>query len=171
MTASPTDLMVELHSDHARALWAFALRLVGGDRARAEDVVQETLLRAWRDREILRSTTAGTRAWLFTVARRLVIDEWRSSRAQREVLADEVPGPGAPPQPPAAGRPEGWGGADALARLSTEHRQVLVLCYFGGRSVAEAAAELCVPAGTVKSRTFYALRSLRLVLEEMGVTR
>src|SRR5665647_3726667 len=78
---SSTDLMIELHSDHARALWGFALRLTGGDRAHAEDVVQETLLRAWRDRRILRSTTAGTRAWLFTVARRLVIDEWRSSRS------------------------------------------------------------------------------------------
>src|SRR5665647_1406641 len=68
--SSSTDLMIELHSDHARALWGFALRLTGGDRAHAEDVVQETLLRAWRDRRILQSTTAGTRAWLFTVARR-----------------------------------------------------------------------------------------------------
>jgi RNA polymerase sigma-70 factor (ECF subfamily) len=170
MSTSPTDLMVELHSDHARALWAFALRLVGGDRARAEDVVQETLLRAWRDRHVLESTTAGARAWLFTVARRLVIDEWRSSRAQREVLAGEVPEPAV--DAAAVDRlVEGWLVADALERLSTEHRQVLVLCYFGGRSVAEAAAELGVPPGTVKSRTHYALRSLRLVLEEMGVTR
>ena len=90
---SATDRMVELHGEHARALWAFALRLVGGDRARAEDVVQETLLRAWRDRVILESTSAGARAWLFTVARRLVIDEWRSSRANREVLTDEAPEP------------------------------------------------------------------------------
>lgn len=172
MTATATDRMVELHGEHARALWAFALRLVGGDRARAEDVVQETLLRAWRDRAVLESTTAGARAWLFTVARRLVIDEWRSSRAHREVLTHEPPEP--PDDDPATtadGLVLGWLVADALARLSTEHRQVLVLCYFGGRSVADAAAELGVPPGTVKSRTHYALRSLRLVLEEMGVTR
>ncbi len=169
---SATDRMVELHGEHARALWAFALRLVGGDRARAEDVVQETLLRAWRDRVILESTTAGARAWLFTVARRLVIDEWRSSRANREVLTDEAPEPAVEdPAATADGLVLGWLVADALARLSTEHRQVLVLCYFGGRSVADAAAELGVPPGTVKSRTHYALRSLRLVLEEMGVTR
>ena len=166
--ASSTDLMIELHSDHARALWGFALRLTGGDRSHAEDVVQETLLRAWRDRDILESTTAGTRAWLFTVARRLVIDEWRSSRSQREILAAEPPEAAVPAA--ADGLLEGWLVSDALARLSTEHRQVLVLCYFGGRSVAEAAAELGVPPGTVKSRTHYALRSLRLVLEEMGVT-
>lgn len=171
MSTGPADLMVELHGDHARALWGFALRLTGGDRARAEDVVQETLLRAWRDRDVLEATTAGARAWLFTVARRIVIDEWRSSRAQREVLADEVP---EPPDPGAAstdGLLEGWLVADALGRLTAEHRQVLALCYFGGRTVAEAAAELGIPPGTVKSRTFYALRSLRLVLEEMGVTR
>ena len=171
MSTGPADLMVELHSDHARALWAFALRLVGGDRAKAEDVVQETLLRAWRDKHVLESTTAGTRAWLFTVARRLVIDEWRSSRARREVLADEVPEPADTRLPTTDGLLEGWLVADGLARLSTEHRQVLVLCYFGGRSVAEAAGELGIPPGTVKSRTHYALRSLRLVLEEMGVTR
>jgi RNA polymerase sigma-70 factor (ECF subfamily) len=165
---SSTDLMIELHSDHARALWGFALRLTGGDRSHAEDIVQETLLRAWRDGDILASTTAGTRAWLFTVARRLVIDEWRSSRSQREILAAEPPEAAVPAA--ADGLLEGWLVSDALARLSTEHRQVLVLCYFGGRSVAEAAAELGVPPGTVKSRTHYALRSLRLVLEEMGVT-
>lgn len=172
MTASATDRMVELHSDHARALWAFALRLTGGDRARAEDVVQETLLRAWRDRAVLETTTAGARAWLFTVARRLVIDEWRSGRANREVLTEVPPESAAEdPATTADGLVLGWLVADALARLSTEHRQVLVLCYFGGRSVADAATELGVPPGTVKSRTHYALRSLRLVLEEMGVTR
>jgi len=170
MSASPADLMIELHSEHARALWAFALHLTGGDRARAEDVVQETLLRAWRDRTVLDSSTARARAWLFTVARRLVIDEWRSSRSRREVLAAETPEPLDAPSP-TDGLLEAWLVSDALARLSAEHRQVVVLCYFGGRSVAEAARELGVPEGTVKSRTHYALRSLRLVLEEMGVNR
>lgn len=170
MPSSPADLMIALHSEHAKALWGFALRLCGGDRARAEDVVQETLLRAWRDRRALEGTTSATRAWLFTVARHLVIDEWRQGRSRREVLAAEPPEP--PPGREATdGLLESWLVADALTRLSLEHRQVLVLCYFGGRSVAEAAAELGVPPGTVKSRTHYALRSLRLALQEMGVTR
>ena len=59
---------------------------------------------------------------------------------------------------------------DALASLSVDHRQVLIETYYRGRSVAEAATALGVPPGTVKSRTYYALRALRLVLEERGVT-
>ncbi len=60
--------------------------------------------------------------------------------------------------------------ADALTKLSEEHRAVLLECYYRGLPVAEAARHLGVPEGTVKSRTHYALRALRLALEEMGVT-
>lgn len=66
---------------------------------------------------------------------------------------------------------ESWVIADALTRLSRPHREVLVECFYQGRSVAEAAERLGVPAGTVKSRTYYALRSLKVVLEELGVTQ
>ncbi|GGB99243.1 sigma-70 family RNA polymerase sigma factor [Cellulomonas carbonis] len=169
------SLLVALHDEHARDLWSYVLRLTNGDRSRAEDVVQETFLRAWRHPDVLGRSAGSARAWLFTVARRIVVDEWRSGRRRHEVLAAE------PPEPPEAhGRAhttsaedalDGWVVAEALTRLSAQHRQVLVLCWFGGRSVAEAARELGVPPGTVKSRTHYALRSLRLVLEEMGVER
>jgi RNA polymerase sigma-70 factor (ECF subfamily) len=60
--------------------------------------------------------------------------------------------------------------ADALVELSPEHRAVVVGAYFRGRSVAELAAEEGIPAGTVKSRLHYALRALRLALQEKGVT-
>lgn len=169
MPASATDLMVALHGEHARALWAYVLRLTG-DRAQAEDVVQETLLRAWRSPDVLAGTTGSTRAWLFTVARHLVIDEWRTGRSRREVLAAAPPEPRGEPASETDQLLEGWLVADALARLSEEHRQVVVLCYLRGASVAEAARRLGIPEGTVKSRTYYALRSLRLVLQEMGVT-
>ena len=64
-----------------------------------------------------------------------------------------------------------WLVADAVTRLSAEHRAVLQETYFNGRSVADAARRLGIPEGTVKSRTHYALRALRLALEEMGVVR
>ena len=64
---------------------------------------------------------------------------------------------------------ESWAVADALRDLRPEHRQVLVQTYYLGRSVAEAASELGIPGGTVKSRTFYALKALKLALEERGL--
>ena len=161
-------LMRQLHDEHAAALWRYCLRLTAGDRARAEDVVQETMLRAWRRLPDLDETRMSLRPWLFTVARRIVIDEWRSQRSHPEVAVAELP--------ESASDDESdqlllsWTVAEALTHLTAEHRAVLRECYFRGRSVAEAARRLGVPEGTVKSRTHYALRALRLALEEMGVT-
>jgi RNA polymerase sigma-70 factor (ECF subfamily) len=160
--------MQQLHEEHAEVLWRFCLRLVGGDRARAEDVTQETLLRAWRHRAVLESPPPAVRSWLFTVARNIVIDEWRSKRAQLETAVAVVPETGATED----GSDQlllSWVVAEALTHLSPEHRAVLLECYYRGRPVAEAARRLGVPEGTVKSRTHYALRALKLALEELGV--
>ncbi len=167
-SSSQSDLMQELHDEHASALWGYSLRLTNGDRPRAQDVVQETLLRAWRNPKILDQPQGSTRAWLFTVARNLVIDEWRSRRARLEVSTAEPP-ERAPVDDETDQLLQSWVVADALSRLSQDHRLVLVECYYRGRSVAEAARRLDIPEGTVKSRTHYALRALRLALEEMGV--
>lgn len=158
-----------LHAEHGNALYAHALRLNGGDRQRAEDLVQETLLRAWQHPEALDPTRGSVRAWLFTTARNLSIDNWRRRSARvGEVITD------VPPERPIADETDravdSWIVSEALARLSAQHREVLVECYYQGRSVNEAANRLGVPPGTVKSRTYYALRSLKLVLEELGVT-
>ncbi len=162
-------LMHQLHEEHAVALWRFSLRLVGRDEARAEDVVQETMLRAWRHRSVLESSPPALRAWLYTVARNIVTDEWRRQRTHRETPVAEVPerstGDDAVDQMLLS-----WVVGEAITRLSPEHRAVLLECYYRGRPVAEAARRLGVPEGTVKSRTHYALRALRLALEEMGVT-
>ncbi len=169
VTGEETELLRALHAEHGGALFAHALRLSNGDRQRAEDLVQETLLRAWRHPEALDPSRGPVRAWLFTTARNLAIDAWRRRSARvGEVVTDTVP------EPPAIVDEtdrvvEAWTIAEALARLSQPHREVLVHCFYEGRSVAEASAILGVPPGTVKSRTHYALRSLRLVLEEMGV--
>jgi len=160
--------MRALHDEHASALWSFALRLTGGDHARAQDVVQEALMRAWRHPEVLDPARGSARAWLFTTARRIVIDEWRRAEVRPLVITEDVPEVVTPDAVDAA--LQAWLIEDALAALSAAHRDVLVECFLRGRSVADAARTLGIPPGTVKSRTHYALRALKLALEEMGVT-
>jgi RNA polymerase sigma-70 factor (ECF subfamily) len=162
-------LMQQLHEAHAGPLWRFCLRLVGHDRARAEDVVQETMLRAWRHRDILDSPSPALRAWLYTVARNIVIDEWRSRRSLSEVTVADVP-EDTDTSDDSDQLLLSWVVAEAVTRLSPDHRAVLLETYYNGRPVAEAARRLGVPEGTVKSRTHYALRALKLALEEMGVS-
>jgi RNA polymerase sigma-70 factor (ECF subfamily) len=170
VTDDDAELLRALHTEHGDALLAHAVRLTGGDRQRAEDLVQETLLRAWRHPESLDPQRGSVRAWLFTTARNLAIDAWRRRSVRvGEVVTDVLPEPPAVDETDRA--VEAWTVAEALGRISTSHREVLVECFYQGRSVAEAALRLGVPPGTVKSRTHYALRSLRVVLEEMGVTR
>jgi RNA polymerase sigma-70 factor (ECF subfamily) len=161
-----SDLLRALHDQHAHALWSYVVRLTGGDRGKAQDVVQETLLRAWRNPAVLDPTGSSGRGWLFTVARRIVIDEWRSSRRRPEVVTDRLPEQTV--EDPAQRTVDRQVVLTALRTLSTEHRQVLLECYFRGASVAQAAQTLGVPPGTIKSRTRYALNALRLAIEEMG---
>jgi RNA polymerase sigma-70 factor, ECF subfamily len=167
MAENPTVMMQQLHDEHAAALWGFCLHLTG-DPVRAEDVAQETLLRAWQHYEVLDEARGSVRSWLFPVARNIVIDEWRSKRFQNERATDQVPEPDDPVDQTDT-LLQSWVVADAITQLSSDHRAVLLECYYRGRSVAEAARRLGIPEGTVKSRTHYALRALRLALEEMGV--
>ena len=168
MPGNEDALMRQLHDEHASALWNYCLGLTGRDRARAEDVVQETLLRAWRNSSVLADSRGSVRGWLFTVARNIVIDESRTKRSRLEFAVGEVP------EVPDTGNHDdellqSWVVAEAVSQLSADHRAVLLECYYRGASVAEASRRLGVPEGTVKSRTHYALRALRLALQEMGV--
>lgn len=164
-------LLRALYAEHGGPLLGYALKLTGGDRQQSEDIVQETLLRAWRHPEAL--TGRPARPWLFTVVRNLVVDAHRARQARGgwhlpiddgEVTLAAMPG-----SDDIERALESWTVAEALADLSPPHRAVIIETYYHGRSVAEAAAVLGVPPGTVKSRTYYALRALRLALEERGL--
>ncbi len=159
-----------LFHEHGRVLLAYARRLTLGDTQRAEDAVQETLVRAWRHSEAFTEGAGPARAWLMTVLRHVVIDEARARRAR----PDEVGGEAVERAPDAHDDIEAalrsWTILEALASLSAEHRAVIVETYYRGSSVAEAASRLGIPPGTVKSRAYYALRALRLALSERGVT-
>lgn len=161
------ELLVAVHDAHSEALYRYVVRRTG-DAEEARDVVQETLLRAWRHPEVLQRPDEGVRAWLFTTARNLVIDDLRSARRKREYAAESPPEQSRADQTQAV--LDSWVVADALLALSPEHRAVVVGAYYGGRSVTELARELDIPPGTVKSRLHYGLRALRLALQEKGVT-
>jgi RNA polymerase sigma-70 factor, ECF subfamily len=155
-------LVHAVHSEHGRALLAYATRLTG-DRAAAEDIVQETLIRAWRHPEVLTNGRGSTRGWLLTVVRNLVTDRYRARAARPQEVAEN------PDTPPVVRDHADRVVASvtvlaALDGLSEDHRGVLDQIYFQGRSLGEAATALGIPAGTVKSRSYYALRALRRAL-------
>ena len=156
-------LVHAVYSEHGRAMLVYATRLLD-DRAAAEDVVQEALIRAWRHPEVLTNGRGSVRGWLLTVVRNIVIDRVRARDARPREVAEE------PERPPVARDHADAVAASvtvhaALGGLSEEHRAVLEQVYLHGRNLEEAAAALGVPKGTVKSRSFYALRALRSAME------
>jgi RNA polymerase sigma-70 factor (ECF subfamily) len=164
-----SELLRVLHEQHGGDLHRYVHRQTG-DAQLAEDIVQETLARAWKNPKVLDDSAESIRPWLFTVARNLVIDDRRRARNQHERAVGDVP-------ESAAQRDDTTSVLDrmliseALASLSPDHRVVVIDAYYLGRTVPDIAARLCVPEGTVKSRLHYGLRALRLALQERGVTR
>lgn len=152
---------------HGAELYRLGLRALG-DAGAAEEAVQDTFLRAWRAADRFDPEIASLRTWLFAIMRNVVIDLVRA-RASRPPLA---PGDAAPPADDGAFDRTlvAWQTEEALRRISDDHRRVLVEVYYRGRPYAEVAHDLGIPEGTVKSRVYYALRAVRLALEEMGWT-
>jgi RNA polymerase sigma-70 factor (ECF subfamily) len=156
-------LVHAVYSEHGQAMLVYATRLLD-DRAAAEDVVQEALIRAWRNPDVLTNGRGSVRGWLLTVVRNIVIDRVRARAARPREVAEE------PDRPPVAGDHADAVAASvtvhaALGTLSLEHRAVLEQVYLHGRSLDETATALGVPKGTVKSRSYYALRALRAAME------
>jgi RNA polymerase sigma-70 factor (ECF subfamily) len=158
----------DLHDRYAEDLRRFALRLTR-DHELAEDVVQEVLLKAWRDPGLLDRPEAAERAWLFTVCRNAVIDRWRRASARHELRFAELPERSETDATDVV--LDRWLISEAFGGLSPEHRGVIVAAYYEGRSAADIASRLDISVGTVKSRLHYGLRNLRLLLQEKGVTR
>ncbi len=155
------------------AFLAYRIELTGlarralGSSHLAEEAVQETFARAWRSRDRFDPSRGSLRTWLYSIERHLLVDMGRS-RARREprdaqvaegsqVVTDEVERAMA-----------SWQVEEAIRQLTPEHRCVLVEIYFRGRTSKEMAERLDIPEGTVRSRLYYALRSLKPILEKMG---
>ena len=163
--AGDADVAVrQLYARHALALRRYAERFCP-DRASAEDIVQETFIRAWRHLPQLSSEDFPVRPWLFRVARNLLIDADRAARSRPVTVR---------PQPAEEGRDDT--GLDrvldqqlvagALHQLSPAHRAVLVETFYGGRTLAKVARQLGIPDSTARSRLHYALQALRRQLED-----
>ena len=163
--------LAEIIRAHRPTLLSFATRLADGDRALAEDIVQETFVRAWRQIDRMTPEQGSVNSWLHRVAYNIAVDGHRMRRARPtevELLHEDV----------SLGHsvPDGSEQVlaeivvrDLLASIWPEHRAVVEEVYLRGHTAAEAAGTLGIPVGTVKSRLFYALRALRSAAERMGL--
>lgn len=161
-TEHPDDgeaLIRQVYEEHGASLIAYARRITG-DHATAEDIVQETLIRAWTHPEALRNGKGSVRGWLLTVTRNIATDRFRA-KAARPAEVSVVTGPEPAAADPAENIVDSLAMLSVLDRLSPDHRAVLLELYYKGRSVVQAAEALGVPPGTVRSRTYYAMRALR----------
>ena len=169
--AGPASDLQALYAAHAAPIHAFAFRATGDAQA-AEEIVQDTFVRAWRSMDRFDPQRADLRSWLFAIARNLTIDHHRRKAARpstptaQEKLEQQPAG-----LSDIERAMEVWQVAEALAQLSPAHRIAIVEIHLRGASVAETAERLGVPAGTVKSRVYYGLKALRLALEETGAVR
>lgn len=160
--AATTDerAIAELQREHGPALLSFLQGLTYGDQQRAEDLLQETLVRAWQHPEAFDGRYESMRPWLFTVGRRLAIDARRSRLARPAEIGDGVLATTPDPADLTEDSARSLDVRAAVESLSPEHRSVLFRLYFEGLTVQEAARALGIPPGTVKSRSYYALRAL-----------
>lgn len=155
---------MRLYREHGPALRRFAASAMSSPD-QAEDVVQESILRVWQRAP---DQTTNIRGYLFRTARNVIIDNYRR-RTHRPVEAG-------PEHLEDKSYDDGVDQLllkltveEALSSLTTEHREVIVALHYRGLTVAETAEALHIPAGTVKSRTYYGLRELRTILDSLGV--
>lgn len=168
------EFVRRLHADHAGALYGWACNRFADPRD-AEEVVAETLVKAWRHQDRYDPGSGSERTWLFAIARNAATDHYRRGRRHlrlvepgaAETLLEDAPAV----EDPAEQVAEATLVADALSSLPEHHRTVLVETFYGGLTAAEVARSHEIPAGTVKSRLYYGLRALRAALEERGVLR
>jgi RNA polymerase sigma-70 factor, ECF subfamily len=149
---------------HEGALHRYVRALTYGDGHLAEDIVQETFIRAWRQPQVVADGRGAGHAWLHTVARNIVIDQFRSRGCRPQETADTVL-PSVPDPVCHIDRlVSSLALREALTRLTARQREILVELYYRDRGPQEVAAALGIPVGTVKSRAHYALRALRAEL-------
>lgn len=158
-----------LYRSYGGELYGFACQRLG-DSGLAEELVQDVFVRAWDHADQFDQRRASVRTWLYAIARNAITDMERR-RGRRPGLAPHLS------EQEATDSNEPIEAAMlrhqihmAIARLTSEHRQIITLVHFRGLRLAEVAELTGLPLGTVKSRLHYACCSLRLALDELGVS-
>jgi RNA polymerase sigma-70 factor, ECF subfamily len=157
------NVLREAYAVHFGELHRFAMRSLS-DRGLAEEVVQEAFARAWKSADAFNPDIASLRTWLFAILRNVIIDLARTRAAHPTVTQAEVEVAIEPTETDLIG----WQVEVGIRRLSDKHRRVLVETYYRDRPLDDVARSLGVPVGTVKSRLHYALKALRVELEQLG---
>jgi RNA polymerase sigma-70 factor, ECF subfamily len=178
MVPADEEILLTLRSGDADESMRALLRAYGGgiygfalkrlrDPGLSEEVVQEVMLRVWRSSDSFDERRGTFRSWVYQIATNVVIDMHRR-RGSRPVLVELAAEPASDPGS-IEEEMERWQLQSAIAGLRPEHREVIALVHFEGLKLREAAERLRIPVGTVKSRCYYALESLRIALEEQGL--
>ena len=154
------DAFDRLVAPHRQALEAYVLRLTGGDRTEADSVLKETFYRAAQDPARYPPRASAVRPWLVLTARTVLRDGERSAPAGHDDRPVVVPAERSPS--PHAGTTV----LRAMDDLAASHREVLVELFYQGVSLEAAAEARGVPVETLKSRLYFAMRALRVVLDQ-----
>jgi RNA polymerase sigma-70 factor (ECF subfamily) len=166
--AGDTNAFGLLYDRHA-ARGLRVARAICRDLGRAEDVVQESFLAIWRSRASYRPETGSFQAWAMTIVKNRALDSLRSAAARPQTqdgVTAEDPAPGADsksdsPQDEVLARSERDALLASLRQLPEAQAEVIVLAFYGELSHSEIAAELDLPAGTIKGRMRLGLEKLR----------
>lgn len=164
--AADGRVLTTLYLAHGDAVRRFVAGYVVDPQHR-EDIVQETFTRAWRNVDKIDTAGGNPRSFLFSIAHNAVIDQWRARSRRPEVLTD---------RDTTVATDDGVDAslqrillAESMRRLSADHRAVIKALYFDDMTLAQAADRLDVAVGTIKSRSYHAVRALRAVFDEMGL--
>lgn len=165
--------LIELYQRYATQVYRIAIQM-SGDRHQAEDVVQETFVRLWRSAERFDAERSSVRTFVFLIARRVTIDFHRRAAARPGVAPAAMQEERGPARDDESDQDverlvTGLSVRDSLDALPPKHREVLELAYDEDLSQSVIAQRLDLPLGTVKSRTYHALRGLRDELERRGI--
>jgi RNA polymerase sigma-70 factor, ECF subfamily len=168
IAAGDRQAMRTLFNRHSVRIYRFVLRLTG-DADRSEDIVSEVFFNVWRHAGRFEGRSQVS-TWILAIARHKAITALRQPRfealddAVAETIVDQADDPQAALEKKDTGNLL-W---SCLNRLSPEHREIIDLVYYHGKSVDEAAEVVGVPRNTVKTRMFYARKRMAEMLERAG---